>query len=128
MNPGTPGSVRGLPELPEAHAQAFKRGWFHTGDLGVMNARGFVTMTGQSSDMYISGRSSVYPREVEEALLSMPNLLEAAVSGVPDANWGERGVAVLVLRDAATPVAIDQVLALFDGNLAKYKWPRDIVF
>lgn len=113
---------------PDANAHAFKGGWFHTGDLGVMDARGFVTITGRSSDMYISGGSNVYPREVEEALLSLPDLLEAAVFGVPDAEWGERGVAVVVLRDAACASSIEQLFAHLDGKLAKYKWPRDIVF
>ena len=113
---------------PDANAQAFKGGWFHTGDLGVMDARGFVPITGRSSDMYISGGSNVYPREVEEAILSMPNLLEAAVFGVPDADWGERGVAVVVARDAASAINAEQLLAHLDGRLAKYKWPRHIVF
>jgi fatty-acyl-CoA synthase len=113
---------------PEANAQAFKGGWFHTGDLGAMDARGFVTITGRSSDMYISGGSNVYPREVEEVILSMTDMLEAAVFGVPDAEWGERGVAVVVLRDAANAVSAEQIQAHLEGKLAKYKWPRDIVF
>lgn len=113
---------------PEATAQAFRGGWFHTGDLGTMDARGFVTITGRSSDMYISGGSNVYPREIEEALLTLPGIAEAVVFGVPDAQWGELGVAVLAARDPAAPLAPDQVLAHLQPLLAKYKWPRTVQF
>lgn len=112
---------------PSATEQAFRGGWFHTGDLGVMDERGFVTITGRSSDMYISGGSNVYPREIEEALLTLPGVTEAVVFGIPDAQWGELGVAVLVAggQGGITP---DQVLAHLEPHLAKYKWPRSIVF
>jgi acyl-CoA synthetase (AMP-forming)/AMP-acid ligase II len=113
---------------PEATAQAFRGGWFHTGDLGTMDARGFVTITGRSSDMYISGGSNVYPREIEEALLTLTGIAEAVVFGVPDAQWGEVGVAVLAARDSTTPLTQDQVLAHLQPLLAKYKWPRTINF
>ena len=114
---------------PDANALAFRGGgWFHTGDLGTMDARGFVTITGRSSDMYISGGSNVYPREVEEALLTMPEVLEAVVFGVQDAQWGELGVAVLVLRDADAVLAKEAVLSHLEGRLAKYKWPRAVAF
>jgi fatty-acyl-CoA synthase len=113
---------------PEATAQAFRGGWFHTGDLGTMDARGFVTITGRSSDMYISGGSNVYPREIEEALLTLPAIAEAVVFGVPDAQWGESGVAVLAVRDPAALLTPDQVLAHLQPLLAKYKWPRTIQF
>ena len=113
---------------PDANALAFRGGWFHTGDLGTMDARGFVTITGRSSDMYISGGSNVYPREVEEALLTMPKILEAVVFGVQDAQWGELGVAVLVLRDADAVLAKEAVLSHLEGRLAKYKWPRAVTF
>jgi acyl-CoA synthetase (AMP-forming)/AMP-acid ligase II len=109
-----------------ANAKAFADGWFHTGDLGHLDARGFLYITGRQSDMYISGGSNVYPREVEEALLTHPAVAEACVVGLPDAKWGESGVAVLVARDGA---AIDPaaVLAHLDGRLGRYKWPARIV-
>lgn len=113
---------------PKATAQAFRGGWFHTGDLGIMDARGFVTITGRSSDMYISGGSNVYPREIEEALLTLPGIAEAVVFGVPDAQWGELGVAVLAARDPQTSLAPEQILAHLQPLLAKYKWPRTIQF
>ena len=112
---------------PEANAKAFKGGWFHTGDLGHVDQEGFLYLTGRSSDMYISGGSNVYPREIEEALLTHPAVSEVAVLGVPDAKWGESGIAVIVAKsgqhaDAAT------LLAHLESCLAKYKWPRRFVF
>lgn len=123
-----PAVFAGYWDNPQANEQAFRGGWFHTGDLGVMDERGFVTITGRSSDMYISGGSNVYPREIEEALLTMPGIVEAVVFGVPDPQWGELGVAVLVARDPTTAIAPDQVLAHLQPLLAKYKWPRSISF
>src|SRR5204862_2856560 len=76
-------------------------GWFHTGDLGRLDERGLLYITGRESDMYISGGSNVYPREVEEVLLTHPAVAEVAVLGVPDAKWGEVGVAVVVRREGA---------------------------
>ncbi|WP_296905213.1 AMP-binding protein [Polaromonas sp.] len=113
---------------PEANALAFRGGWFHTGDLGLMNERGFVSITGRSSDMYISGGSNVYPREIEEAILTMPEIAEAVVFGVPDAQWGETGVAVLAPRVPGASIAADEVLAHLQSRLARYKWPRSIDF
>ncbi|MFC5523241.1 acyl-CoA synthetase [Polaromonas jejuensis] len=113
---------------PQANAQAFRGGWFHTGDLGTMDERGFITITGRSSDMYISGGSNVYPREIEEALRTMPEIAEAVVFGIPDPQWGEVGVAVLAARDAGAHIAVEDVLAHLQPRLAKYKWPRSIEF
>ena len=110
----------------EATAKAFRHGWFHTGDLGHLDARGFLYVTGRQSDMYISGGSNVYPREVEEALLLHPAVAEACVVGMPDPKWGECGVAVLVLRDNAA-VQDAALLAHLDGRLARYKWPARFV-
>ena len=123
-----PAVFAGYWDNPQANAQAFRGGWFHTGDLGVMDERGFVTITGRSSDMYISGGSNVYPREIEEALLTMPGIAEAVVFGVPDPQWGESGVAVLVARDPAVPILPEQIQAHLQPLLARYKWPRCIVF
>ncbi len=95
-----PGVFAGYHNNPEATAQAMRFGWFHTGDLGHMDERGFVYITGRASDMYISGGSNVYPREIEEALLTHPAVAEACVVGMPDERWGESGVAVLVRRRA----------------------------
>jgi fatty-acyl-CoA synthase len=122
-----PGVFAGYHDNPEATAKATAHGWFHTGDLGHMDARGFVFITGRASDMYISGGSNVYPREIEEALLLHPAVAEACVVGIPHEKWGESGMAVLVLQPGATTSAAE-LLAHLDGRLAKYKWPQDFAF
>jgi fatty-acyl-CoA synthase len=117
-----PGVFAGYHNNPDATEQATRFGWFHTGDLGHVDEAGFVYITGRASDMYISGGSNVYPREIEEVLLSHPSVAEACVVGIPDARWGESGVAVLV---AAAGAIIDEdgLRAHLEGRLAKYKWP-----
>jgi fatty-acyl-CoA synthase len=122
-----PGVFAGYYNNPEATAAATRFGWFHTGDLGHVDARGFVYITGRASDMYISGGSNVYPREIEEVLLTCPGVMEACVVGVPDAKWGESGVAVLV-AEAGVELDAARVLAHLDGRLARYKWPQRAVF
>ncbi|BDI04706.1 acyl-CoA synthetase [Sphaerotilus microaerophilus] len=123
-----PAVFAGYHDNPEATARALRGGWFHTGDLGRLDARGLLYITGRESDMYISGGSNVYPRECEDLLLEHPGIAEVAVLGVPDRTWGEVGVAVVVRRDGATPVTGDELLAFLDGRLARYRWPRQFVF
>ena len=120
-----PGVFAGYFNNPEADAKAFADGWFHTGDLGHIDSRGFVFITGRASDMYISGGSNVYPREIEEALLTHPAVAEACVVGLPHPKWGESGVAVLVLREPVTEV---ELLAHVEDKLARYKWPARFAF
>ncbi len=116
----------GYADNPEATAQAFRYGWFHTGDVGRLDERGFLFITGRASDMYISGGSNVYPREVEEVLMLYPAVAEACVVGMPHPKWGETGVAVLVPRDGAR-IDAAAVLAQCEGRLAKYKHPARVV-
>jgi fatty-acyl-CoA synthase len=122
-----PGVFAGYHDNPEATAKATTHGWFHTGDLGHMDARGLLYITGRASDMYISGGSNVYPREIEEALLLHPAIAEACVVGMPHDKWGEAGVAVLVLEPGAAASPAD-LLSHLDGRLARYKWPHEFVF
>ena len=110
----------------DATTKALRGGWFHTGDLGRMDERGLLYITGRESDMYISGGSNVYPREVEEVLLTHPAVVEVAVLGVPDEKWGEVGVAVVVSRDPS--LTGEALLQHLDGRCAKYRWPRHIFF
>ena len=79
----------------DANTESFAHGVFHTGDIGYLDERGFLFLTGRKSDMYISGGSNVYPREIEELLLTDTEVAQAVVVGVPDAQWGEIGVAVI---------------------------------
>jgi acyl-CoA synthetase (AMP-forming)/AMP-acid ligase II len=78
--------------------------------------------------MYISGGSNVYPREVEEVLLSHPAVAEVAVLGVPDRKWGEVGVAVVVRRKQDAAITSTELLAHLEGRCAKYRWPKKIFF
>lgn len=112
---------------PDANAKAFRDGWFRTGDLGHMDGQGFVFITGRASDMYISGGSNVYPREIEEKILTHPAIAEIAVVGVPDPTWGEIGIAVGVLRPGAA-LAERELLAWMEGKIARYKLPKRIIF
>ncbi len=112
---------------PEANAKAFKHDWFHTGDLGHVDEQGFLYITGRTSDMYISGGSNVYPREIEEALLTHPAVSEVAVLGVPDPKWGESGLAVVVWKGGVN-AAPEELLDHLKTRIAKYKWPRRFVF
>jgi acyl-CoA synthetase (AMP-forming)/AMP-acid ligase II len=117
----------GYYDNPEANAKAFRNGWFRTGDLGHLDAQGFLFITGRASDMYISGGSNVYPRETEEKLLVHPAVAEVAIVGVPDRRWGEVGVAVCVLR-AGAEVDEDELLTWLEGRVSRYKIPRRVFF
>ncbi|MCB4821045.1 acyl-CoA synthetase [Roseicella aerolata] len=121
-----PAVFAGYFENPEANGKVFRGGWFHTGDLGHLDARGFLYVTGRASDMYISGGSNVYPREVEEAILTHPAVLECAVVGMPHPRWGESGVAALVPRPGMA-VTEAEVLAYLSDRLARYKQPLRVV-
>ena len=122
-----PAVFAGYYDNTEANAKSFRDGWFRTGDLGHMDAEGFVFITGRESDMYITGGSNVYPREVEEKILQHPALAEVAVLGMPDPVWGEAGVAVCVLRPGAA-LGERELLAWLDGQVTRYKLPRRVVF
>ncbi len=125
-----PAVFAGYLNNPEANAKVFKEGWFHTGDLGYLDARGFLYLTGRASDMYISGGSNVYPREAEEVLLTHPGVEEVAVLGVPDPKWGEAGVAVVVKSPAfeTRGLSAAELLGHLEGKLSRYKLPQTFVF
>ncbi len=112
---------------PAANAKAFRNGWFRTGDLGYLDAEGFLFITGRESDMYISGGSNVYPREAEEKILTHPAVKEAAIVGIPDPVWGEVGVAAVVLRPGAA-LAEAELLGWMEDKVARYKLPKRVFF
>src|SRR5947209_5162591 len=123
-----PAVLAGYYDNPEANAKAFRNGWFRTGDLGHMDEEGFVYITGRASDMYISGGSNIYPREIEEKILTHPAVGEVAVLGVPDATWGEVGVAVCVAREGETPVSEAEMAAFLAPKVPRYKMPKRFLF
>jgi fatty-acyl-CoA synthase len=122
-----PAVFAGYYNNPEANAKAFRDGWFRTGDLGHMDDQGFVYITGRASDMYISGGSNIYPREIEEKILTHGGVAEVAVLGVPDRLWGEVGVAVCVAREGAN-VTEPELAEFLSNKINRYKMPRKIVF
>ncbi|MGY6709771.1 MAG: acyl-CoA synthetase [Rhizobiaceae bacterium] len=122
-----PAVFAGYHDNPEANAKAFRNGWFRTGDLGHMDAEGFVYITGRASDMYISGGSNIYPREIEEKILTHPAIAEVAVLGVPDPKWGEVGIAVCVARQGET-VQEGTLRDFLGDKIARYKMPKQFVF
>ena len=122
-----PAVFAGYFENPEANAKSFRNGWFRTGDLGYRDREGYIYLTGRSSDMYISGGSNIYPREIEEKVLTHEAVSEVAIVGVPDPKWGEVGVAVCVLREGAQ---LDEAAMLewMGSRVARYKLPKRVFF
>jgi fatty-acyl-CoA synthase len=110
---------------PEATTEGFRGDWFHSGDLGVMHPDGYIELRDRIKDIVISGGENISTIEVEQALMSHPCVLEAAVVGVPDDKWGERPKAYVVLRPgrSATP---EDLIAHVRTKIAGYKAPRDI--
>jgi len=112
---------------PDATARALRDGWLWTGDLGSMDADGFVTIKDRSKDMIISGGANIYPREIEEVLVRHPGILEAAVVSRPHADWGEEAIAFVVRREGSEVSEIDLDRLCLD-NIARFKRPRGYRF
>jgi fatty-acyl-CoA synthase len=111
----------------EATAVAFEDGWLRTGDVAEQDEEGNYRIRGRLKDMYISGGENVYPAEVESVLHEHPAVADVAVVGVPDARWGESGVAFVVVRPAAEPAA-GELREWCGDRLARYKVPREVRF
>lgn len=99
-------------------------GWMHTGDLAVMDGDGYLRITGRIKDMVIRGGENIYPREIEEFLHTHPDIRDAQVIGVPDATYGEELMAVVMMRDGASPLTVEQLREFCAGRLAHFKVPR----
>lgn len=121
-----PGVCAGYWQRPEANAETFVDGWCRTGDLGTVNADGFLFLAGRAKDMIRCGGENVYPAEVEKVLTDHPHVLDAAVVAVPDARYLEVGCAVLVLRDVVEP-DVEAIRTYCRERLASYKVPRYVV-
>jgi acyl-CoA synthetase (AMP-forming)/AMP-acid ligase II len=119
--------LQGYANRPEATLEAFRGGWFHTGDLARRDEEGFFYIVDRKKDMIITGGENVYSREVEEILYGHPAVAEAAVIGLPDPLWGERVIAVVTLRSGAQ--ATDrEIMACCRERLAGFKTPKQVVF
>jgi acyl-CoA synthetase (AMP-forming)/AMP-acid ligase II len=122
-----PKVFKGYWKDPEATAAAFRGGWFHTGDIGFLDAEGFLYIVDRKKDMIISGGENIASPEVERVLYEHPAILEAAVVGRPDPRWGEVPVAFVVFREGLKADA-DELQEFCRARLAKFKVPRDVVF
>ena len=110
--------------MPEKTAEEFTAdGFFKTGDVGAVDARGYVRIVGRSKDLIISGGYNVYPAEIESFINEMPGVAESALVGVPHPDFGEVGVAVVIAKPGAT-VAPDTVVASLKASLANFKVPK----
>ena len=112
---------------PAATAETLRDGWLRTGDIGTLDARGCLTLRDRSKDVIISGGANIYPREVEEALLAHPGVLEVAVVGEADAEWGESVVAFVVRSGGEEPSAASLDQHCLD-RIARFKRPKRYVF
>ena len=130
---GTPGELctrgysvmLGYWQQPDKTAEAVDAAhWMHTGDLAVMDADGYLAITGRIKDMVIRGGENVYPREIEEFLYTHPDILDAQVIGVPDAKYGEELMVWVRLRPGAQALTAEAVREFCAGQLAHYKLPR----
>ncbi|WNG86820.1 long-chain-fatty-acid--CoA ligase [Mycobacterium sp. ITM-2016-00317] len=112
---------------PEETAQALRGGWMHTGDGGYLDDNGYLFIVDRIKDMIVTGGENVYSAEVENALAQHPSVATCAVIGVPDADWGERVHAVVVLHDGATTTA-EELREHCGSLIARYKAPRTVDF
>jgi fatty-acyl-CoA synthase len=119
--------MKGYLKNPKATKESFAGGWFHTGDLAVWYADGYVEIKDRSKDIIISGGENISSIEVEDVLYKHPDVMEAAVVARPDEKWGETPCAFILLKDGATSSEAD-IIAFCRLHLAGYKLPKTIVF
>jgi acyl-CoA synthetase (AMP-forming)/AMP-acid ligase II len=120
----SPAMMRGYWRDPDATAAVLDAdGWIHTGDVGTLDAEGYLRLRGRQSEMFIRGGFNVYPAEVEDRLARHPGVARAAIVGVPDAVFGEIGWAFVVARDRAAPPALDDLRRFVGEELASFKRP-----
>ncbi|MGH3893594.1 MAG: class I adenylate-forming enzyme family protein [Rhodococcus qingshengii] len=135
VNPGDPGEIiargdvvmRGYWNNPEATATALRDGWLYTGDVGTFDDNGYLYLLDRTKDMIVSGGNNVYPREVEEVLITHPAVSQVVVLGIPDNYWGE-AVHAVVVREAGHEIESADLIAYCAESLAGYKKPKAVEF
>ena len=120
-------TMKGYLKNPKASAEAFAGGWFHSGDLAVMQADGYIKIKDRSKDIIISGGENISSLEVEDALYRHPAVLAAAVVAQPDAKWGETPCAFVELKPGATTTA-EEIITHCREHLARFKAPKRVIF
>lgn len=119
--------MKGYWNQPEKTAAALRDGWLYSGDVGTVDADGYIYIVDRKADLIISGGENIYPREIEEVLFFHPAVLEAAVIGVPDDKWGEAVKAFISLKQGATANEAE-IIEFCKQNLASYKKPKTVEF
>jgi fatty-acyl-CoA synthase len=122
-----PNVMKGYWNRPEATDEVLRNGWFHTGDVGVMDEDGYLYIVDRKKDMIISGGENIYPAEVEDCIYKHPDVAEVAVIGIADARWGEAVCAIVVAKQGTAPTEQD-IIDFTQGQLARYKQPRRVIF
>ena len=123
-----PNVFAGYWRMPKKTKAEFRPdGFFITGDLGKIDAKGYVHIVGRGKDLIISGGFNVYPKEVESEIDALPGVIESAVIGVPHADFGE-GVTAVVVKDKSAKLGEAEVLAALARRLAKFKLPKRVIF
>jgi len=119
--------MKGYYKRPAETAETLRGGWLHTGDIGVLDEDGYLAIVDRKKDLLLRGGINVYPREVEEVLMTHPAVSLAAVVGMPDERLGEEVKAFVVLKPGASLTA-DDLIAWSKNELAAYKYPRVVEF
>jgi len=120
--------MKGYYNMPEATAKSIgEDGWLHSGDLGVMDADGYLAITGRHKDMIIRGGENIYPREIEEFLYRMEGIVDVQVVGVPSKKYGEE-VGAFVIKKAGVDLTADDIRDFCRGQISRYKIPKHIAF
>jgi long-chain acyl-CoA synthetase len=121
-----PQVMKGYWRRPEATAEAFRGGRFHTGDIGFLDQDGFVTLVDRKKDMILSGGFNVFPRNIEEAIYEHPAVAEVTVIGIPDVYRGQSAKAFIALKPGHAAFGIDEQKAFLADKLAKYEMPTEM--
>jgi fatty-acyl-CoA synthase len=120
--------MKGYLKNPQATVDAFSGGWFHTGDLAVVDEDGYVKIKDRSKDIIISGGENISTIEIEDVLYSHPDIFEAAVVARPDEKWGETPCAFVTLKTGVSPLTEQEIIAFCRERLAHFKCPRKVIF
>jgi long-chain acyl-CoA synthetase len=122
-----PNVMKGYFNRPEATDEAMRNGWFHTGDIGVIDPDGYLSIVDRKKDMILRGGFNVYPRELEEVIMTHPAVSLVAIIGVPDDRLGEE-VKAFIVRKPGSSVTAEELLAWFREQFAAFKYPRTVEF
>jgi len=119
--------MKGYWKNPKATTETLRGGWLHTGDLGIMDEKGYVYILDRAKDMIISGGENIYSREIEDVILQHPSVHEVTVIGVPDETWGEAIKAIVALKEGQKATE-EEIINFCKGYLASYKKPKSVEF